>query len=190
MTGAGRHLAFCSSRHGLFRWVLVAVIPAITSWGRVAHASNTWDPTGDRMAWTDRSTAVDIQPRIWLLTNGSLGNPGRLLMTRRPDLNQNGWLNLQIGGLDTGLDAVSWNASGTQYQRVFYVKNGEIFMLTYDNDVPGGSVQITSFLGTGTSIVGTDLGAITFAAGAQHIAVAAGATVAAPRRCRARAPGG
>src|ERR1044071_3084377 len=114
------------------RLALAATFIALVVGTRVAQASNTWDPTGDRMAWTDRSTAMDIQPRIWLLTNGSLGNPGRLLMTRRPDVSTNGWLNLQIGGLDTGLDAVYWQDGATQRQRVFFVKNGEIFMLTYD----------------------------------------------------------
>src|SRR5438552_16939089 len=122
MTGAGRRLGFDRRRrertHSII--AIAAVVLCVATGARVARASNTWDPTADRMAWTDRSTVPDLQPRIWLLTNGSLGNPGRLLVTRKLDAAQGGWLYTNINGLDTGLDAVYWQDGSTQRQRVFY----------------------------------------------------------------------
>src|ERR1041385_5076992 len=93
---------------------------------RNGFADATWDPSLERMAVTDRSALADIQPRIWMLANGGPGYPGRLLVSRRPDVNQNGWFYTALSGLDMGLDAVSGPEGSTQRQRDFYVMNDGI----------------------------------------------------------------
>ena len=152
----------------------------IASAAPVARADVTWDPTQDRMAWTDRSTAADVQARIWLLTFGGAPNfPGRVLVTRATDYNVFGWALTQLSGLDSGLDAVSWTDGTTQRQRVFYVKQGGVYMLPWDNDVAGTPVQINPVtFQFGYFAQNTDLAAVTFnVSGTRWLAVASGATL-------------
>lgn len=127
-----------------------------------------------------KPTLADIQPRIWMLTNGGAPSyPGRLLVTRLPDVTGNGWLYLQLSGLDQGLDAVSWKDGTNQRQKVFYVSGGSVYMLPFDNDTAGTPVLISfGAQALGYTMQSTDLGAVLFyVAGIQQgIAVASGAT--------------
>lgn len=160
--------------------VALATISVIATWTCPARANDTsYDPTGERMAWTDRFTTADVQPRIWLLTNGGgpLG-PGRYLMTKATDVAINGWVGAGLTGLDTGLDAVSWPDGTTQRERVFYVMSSQIYMLTFDNEMFGSKTDCVSCaLGLfGVTIQNTDVAAITFVDGVRRLAVAAGCT--------------
>jgi hypothetical protein len=142
---------------------------------RPAEADTTYDPVLARMAITDRSTAADIQPRAWLVTNGTTVSP-YYLVTKIPDLNQNTWATTGINGVDSGIDAVSWTDGSTQRQRVFYTSAGALYMASWDNDMSNGTTRITpaSFP---YMISGTDLAAVTFMDGSsRRIAVAGGAS--------------
>lgn len=130
------------------------------------------------MAWTDRSTAADVQPRIWLLANGGDVDPGRLLLSKNADANVAAWSYL-VSGLDSGLDAVSFTSNFSERQRVFYVKNGGVYMLNFDDDVNHSSAQISAGAQfVGYSIQNTDVGAVTWLDSLSHryMAVATGAT--------------
>jgi hypothetical protein len=146
---------------------------------RVALAANKWDPSGDRMAWTDRSNAQDVQARIWLLANGGDIDPGRLLLSKNADANVNAWSYL-VNGLDSGLDAVSFFSGVSQRQRVFYIKNGGVYMLVFDDDITPSSFQISAAAqAAGYTIQNTDVGAVTWVDSLSHryMAVVTGATL-------------
>lgn len=147
---------------------------------RGAFAYNAADPSGDRMVITDRSTAADIQPRVWLLTFGGGSFPGKWLMTKIPDSNRNTWINTAAIGIDSGIDAVSFTSGTTQIQRVFYTTGGNLYMLPFDNDAQGTVKQLPSPTSGGVTfqMSGTDLGAVTFLDGSsRRIAVASGASL-------------
>src|SRR5690242_13293781 len=96
-----------------------AALAAATTIGAPAAASTTYDPSLSRMAVTDRSTAADIQPRIWVQT------AGQFLTTKIADITPGSWATVGVG-LINGLDAVSWADGTTQRQRVFYVSGPQL----------------------------------------------------------------
>lgn len=114
MVGAGKRLPMRWPETRKVRAALIVATILMSSIGnRVARADTSWDPSGKRMAATDRSTGSDIQPRVWFLTTGGAsGYPGRLLVTRIRDVNQSAWYYQGVAGcgignrLDMGLDAV------------------------------------------------------------------------------------
>jgi hypothetical protein len=180
MAGAGGRSSF-GGRSKIWLRLVQSLVSSfvVMTWMGPAQADTSYDPSGERMAWTDRFTTSDIQARVWLLTNGGgVAGPGRYLMTKATDVAIGGWVGAGLTGLDTGLDAVSWPDGTNQRERVFYVASGQIYMLTFDNESFGSKTDCVSCaLGAfGVTIQNTDLAAITFVDGVRRMAVAAGCT--------------
>ena len=180
MAGAGGRSSF-GGRSKIWLRLVQSLVSSfvVMTWMGPAQADTSYDPSGERMAWTDRFTTSDIQARVWLLTNGGgVAGPGHYLMTKAADVAIGGWVGAGLTGLDTGLDAVSWPDGTNQRERVFYVSSGQIYMLTFDNESFGNKTDCVScaLAAFGVTIQNTDLAAVTFVDGSRRVAVAGGCT--------------
>jgi len=156
------------------RWALCVVVVASCFASRKARALAIYDPKIDRMAITDRSTAANVQPRVFLVTVGNETVGSNLLVTKDPDAIQNGWRSTNVNGVTSGLAAVSWTDGTNQRQRVFFAKDNALAMLPNDNDTQSPVVSIAP--PQNYTIADTDVAAVTWLDGTtRRMVVATGA---------------
>jgi hypothetical protein len=115
-----------------------------------ARAEGTWDPTWSaRMAITDRSTAADIQPYVWMNAQGKL-------VYKDPDATSFPWVQpvAAITGVNSGVGAVSWKDGAVARQRVYYTRGNKLSVLNYDDNVASETqlTQANGYLFANTAI--------------------------------------
>jgi hypothetical protein len=116
-----------------------------------------------RMAVTDASSALQAQPRIWMVNfDGNLRSKNEAEVI-------NGWVSWGIAA-NSGLAGVSLSGT-TQRERVFFRSGTSLLMRGYDG---AGMISAVLPAPSGATVTGDDVGAVTWNdAGIDRIAVAA-----------------
>ncbi|MEZ4222835.1 MAG: hypothetical protein R3B13_17975 [Polyangiaceae bacterium] len=135
-----------------------------------AFAGLDYQPsTSRRMAVSDRSSELGLQPRVWVVTHDGW------LTSKIPEVNDYGWT-LHACCVDSGVDAVSWTVGSVVHQRVFFAREGKIQTMNWDSDHYNSWGPLPS-PAAGIEFDNTDVAALSWTeSGTQRVGVAAVST--------------
>jgi hypothetical protein len=129
-------------------------------------------PSSFRMGVTDHSTAMFMQPLIWMRNNDGM------LVAKYAD--QSTWIKIGAAVIDSAPDGVSWTDGAVQRQRVFFIQSGRVQMLTFDDNLSSGQLALPEV--GGLTFQGFDVKSVLWSnAGVQTITVVAPAVDSAAR---------